>query len=141
LCNLMGLENPLDAPAGSLQERVSAEFSAYLAQLADGPDSPALELVVLSSILLNAHTGGGIYWYAALGLFEAVAGELDIDAEAVVGRGRIERERIAALLKQLLGRDAKELRSAAARAYERGFGEPVPHVVKKASWLNAEWRH
>ncbi|HEY4102605.1 MAG TPA: hypothetical protein VGM44_01900 [Polyangiaceae bacterium] len=140
LCKILGLENPLDAPAGSRQERVSSEFSAYLAQLADAPDSPELELVVLSSILLNANSGG-TYWYAALGLFEAIATELGIDPERVVGRGRLERERIATLVAQLLTRNPSELRTAAMRAYEKAYGEPVPHVVKKKTSQNAEWRH
>jgi hypothetical protein len=141
LCRIIGLENALDAPVGSLQERVSSEFSAYLAQLSDGPDSPVLELVVLSGILLNAHASGGVYWYAALGLFEAVASELGIDAERVVGHGRLERERIAELVRQVLARPADELRKAAARAYQKAYGEPVPHVLKKFARQNPAWRH
>ena len=141
LCRIIGLENALDAPVGSLQERVSSEFSAYLAQLSDGPDSPVLELVVLSGILLNAHAGGGVYWYAALGLFEAVGSELGIDAEGVVGHGRLERERIAELVRQVLARPAEQLRKAAAQAYEKAYGEPVPHVLKKFARQNPAWRH
>jgi hypothetical protein len=141
LCRILGLENPLDAPAGSLQERVSSEFSAYSAQLAEGADSPVLELVVLSSLLLNAHTSGGVYWYAALGLLEAVATELGIDPESVVGHGRLDRERIAALVTQVIMHPAADLRSAAARAYEKAYGEPVPHVVKRSVREHAAWRH
>ncbi len=141
LCHILGLDNPLDAPPGSMQERVSAEFSAYLAELADGPDSPVLELVVLSTLLLNQNLGGGAYWYASLGLFEAIATELGIDPESVVGRGRLERERIAKLVEQLITRDANELRAAGARAYEKSYGEPVPHAVRKQISQNAEWRH
>jgi len=120
---------------------VSAEFSAYLAELVDGPDSPVLELVVLSSILLNQNSGGGAYWYAGLGLFEALATELGIDPESVVGRGRLQRERIAALVKQLITRNGEELRVAGGRAYEKAYGEPVPHAVRRLVQQNAEWRH
>jgi len=141
LCRILGLENPLDAPPGSIQERVSAEFSAYLAELVESPDSPVLELVVLSNILLNQNLGGGVYWYAGLGLFEAIATELGIDPESVVGRGRLQRERIAALVERLITRDGNELRAAGARAYEKAYGEPVPHTVRKLIRENAEWRH
>jgi hypothetical protein len=141
LCRILGLENPLDAPTGSRQERVSAEFSAYLAQLAEGPDSPVLELVVLSSILLNKYAAGDVYWYAALGLFEAVATEVGIAPEQVVGHGRIARERIATLVTQIITRPSNDLRAAAAHAYEHAYGEPVPHVVKKSVRENVSWRH
>jgi hypothetical protein len=141
LCRILGLENPLDAPSGSIQERVSSEFSAYLAQLAEGPDSPVLELVVLSGILLNKYTSGGVYWYAAIGLLEAVAVELGIDPEQVVGHGRLERERIATLVTQVIAHSPTDLRAAASHAYENSYGEPVPHVVKKSVKQNATWRH
>ena len=141
LCTILGLDNPLDAPVGSAQERVSAEFSAYLAQLAEAPDSPVLELIVLSTNLLDGRSGGGVYWYAALGELEAVASELGLDPEQIVGRGRVDRERVATLLTQLIGHDPNALRAAAAHAYEHAFGEPVPHAVKQATRQNAAWRH
>jgi hypothetical protein len=141
LCRILGIENPLNAPSGSIQERVSSEFSAYLAELAEGPDSPVLELVVLSGILLNAHSSGGVYWYAAIGLLEAVATELGIDPEQIVGHGRLERERIAALVTQVIAHSPAELRQAASHAFEKAYGEPVPHVVKKSVHVNAAWRH
>lgn len=140
LCRIMGLENPLDAPVGSMQERVSAEFSAYLAQLADTPDSPVLELIVLSTHLLDAHSGG-VYWYAALGVLEAVASELGLDPDRIVGQGRLDRERIATLLTQMITRTPSELRTAASHAYEKAYGEPVPHATKTATRDNKPWRH
>ena len=141
LCRIMGLADPLDAPIGSLQERVSSEFSAYVAQLVEGPDSPDLELVVLSSILLDAHLSGGVYWYAALGVLEGVATELGIDVEQVVGHGRLERERVATLLTRIISYPAVLLHDAAARAYEKAYGEPVPHVVQRSTQEYAAWRH
>jgi hypothetical protein len=139
LCHLLGLENALDAPAGSLQERVSSEFSAYLAQLVEGPDSPVLELVVLSSILLNQHSSGGVYGYCAWALLQAIGAELGLDVESV--QGRTLRERAANVLLQIIARPATELRAAAAHAYEKAYGEPVPHVVKKSVRENPAWRH
>ncbi len=141
LCRIMGIQDALDAPLGSRQERVSSEFSAYLAQAVEGPDSPDLLFVVLSSVLLNADLADGVYWYAALGLLESVATELGIDAERVVGHGRLERERVATLLTQVIARSPADLRAAAARAYEKAFGEPVPHVVKKSLSEHPAWRH
>ena len=140
VCHLLGIDNPLDAPVGSMQERVNAEFSAYLAQLVEAPDSPVLELIVLSTHLLDARTGGGVYWYAALGVLSAVANELGLNPEQVVGR-RAPRERVATLLTQLIARDPKELRAAAAHAYEHAYGEPVPHALKQVTHENAAWRH
>ncbi len=139
LCHILGIENALDAPAGSLQERVSSEFSAYLAQLAEGPDSPVLELVVLSSILLNQHSAGGVYGYSTLALMRAIAVELGLDPEGI--EGRTLRERTATLLLQMISNPAAELRAAAAHAYEKAYGEPVPHVVKKSVRENVAWRH
>jgi hypothetical protein len=140
LCQILGIEDALDAPPGSMQERVNAEFSAYLAQLVEAPDSPLLELIVLSTHLLDARTGGGVYWYAALGVLEAVASELGIDPDQIVGR-RVEREHIASLLTQLISREPQAIRAAAARAYEHAYGEPVPHAVKQITFENTAWRH
>lgn len=112
-----------------------------MAELSDSPDSPVLKLIVLSGILLNTHSSGGVYWYAAIGLFEAVARELGIDAEQVVGHGRLERERIATLVTQVIARSPDELRMAARGAYEKAYGEPVPHVVQKSVSENPRWRH
>lgn len=140
LCRILGIEDPLDAPIGSVQERVSAEFSAYLAQLVEAPDSPVLELIVLSTHLLDAHSGGGVYWYAALGVLSAVSSELGLQPEQLIGR-RVERERVAELLTRLIAQDPKGLRTAAARAYEQAFGEPVPHAVRRITFENRAWRH
>jgi len=140
VCRMLGLDNPLDAPPGSMQERVGAEFSAYLAQLAEAPDSPMLELIVLSTHLLDARTGGGVYWYAALGVLSAVASELGLDPDSLIGN-RAPRERIATLLTKLTAQDPKALRAAAAHAYEQAFGEPVPHAVKQVTLDNTAWRH
>ena len=141
LCKLLGLENALDAPVGGLQARASEELSAYLAQVAEASDSPVLELVVLSTLLLDQRNAGGAYWYASLALFEAVASELGIDPELVVGHGRLDRERIARLVLQVTAIPPIELKQAGARAYERAFGEPVPHVTRKALYENQAWRH
>lgn len=137
---MLGIEDPLDAPIGSMQERVSSEFSAYLAQLVEAPDSPVLELIVLSTHLLDARSGGGVYWYAALGVLSAVSAELGLQPEQLIGR-RVERERVATLLTQLVAQDPKVIRAAAGRAYQQAFGEPVPHAVKRVTRENAAWRH
>ena len=141
LCRLLGLDNSLDAPLGSMQERVNAEFSAYLAELVEAPDSPLLELIVLSTQLLDARAGGGVYWYTALGVLEAVASESGLDPEQIVGRERASREHIAALLTLLLAPDPQALRAAAAHAYEHAYGEPVPHALKFSTQDNAAWRN
>lgn len=140
LCRMLGVEDPLDAPIGSVQERVGSEFSAYLAQLFEAPDSPVLQLIVLSTHVLDARAGGGVYWYAALGVLSAVSAELGLEPEQLIGR-RVEREKVATLLTQLIARDPKVIRAAAGRAYEQAFGEPVPHAVKQIIRENAAWRH
>jgi hypothetical protein len=140
LCRMLGVEDALDAPIGSVQERVSSEFSAYLAQLVEAPDSPMLELIVLSTHLLDARSGGGVYWYAALAVLSAVSAELGLQPEQLIGR-RVERERVATLLTQLIAQDPKAIRVAARRAYEQAFGEPVPHAVKHIIRENVAWRH
>jgi len=140
LCRMLGVEDPLDAPIGSVQERVSSEFSAYLAQLVEAPDSPVLELIVLSTHLLDARSGGGVYWYAALAVLSAVSAELGLQPEQLIGR-RVEREKVATLLTQLIAQDPKAIRAAAGRAYQQAFAEPVPHALKQVTQENAAWRH
>jgi hypothetical protein len=89
----------------------------------------------------NKYTSGGVYWYAAIGLLEAVAVELGFDPEQVVGHRRLERERIATLVTQVITHSPADLRAAAHHAYEKAYGEPVPHVVKRSVRENATWRH
>ena len=67
---------------------------------------------MLSTHLLDARTGGGVYWYAALGVLSAVASDLGLDPEQDIGQ-RVRREGVAALLTRLMVQDPKALRAYA----------------------------
>lgn len=127
LCRLLGHENPLDAPVGSLPARARDELSAYLAALAEPGDSPLLELLVLSRFFLDAEQGRTPYTYAAVAVYLALARELGTDIDPLLARV-LTRERFARLAIPLWQRTPEEIRKAAARAYAKEFGHELESV-------------
>lgn len=127
LCRLLDHDNPLDAPVGTLPARARDELSAYLAALAEAGDSPLLELLVLSRFVLDAEQGRTPYTYAAVAVYLALARELGIDIEPLLGRA-ITRERFARLALPLWQRTPEEIEKAAARAYATEFGAELESV-------------
>lgn len=141
LCRMLGVDNPLDAPQGGMAARARDELSAYLASIISAEQSPVLELLLLSRHLFDKSALGGAYWYAALAAYRGIAGELDIDPQALLGRGAVSRARAGALVQAVLGKPPEELRQAAARFYEKAYGQRLPPVTLRRATDHRAWRH
>jgi hypothetical protein len=139
LASSVGLENRLDAPEGSLGAGARHELSAYLAELADGPDSPLLALVLMSRIVLNRGTLGGPHSYAVAALLISLAEELGIDVSRL--ERRVEREALGRLMLAIGARPEQEIRRAADRCYAELFGAPLPKGEERQVSEHAKWRH
>ncbi|HVY31403.1 MAG TPA: hypothetical protein VHB79_32845 [Polyangiaceae bacterium] len=127
LCDVLGVENPLDAPYGTLAARARDEAAAYLAEIARPGDSPLLDLVILSHFFLDQQQHGTPYTYAALEVYAAVGKALGIDVDAMLGRS-ISRERFARLAESVWERGPDEVREAAKRGYAADFAGELPEV-------------
>jgi hypothetical protein len=139
LASLLGLENRLDAPEGSLGANARHELSAYLAELADGPDSPLLALVLMSRIVLHRGTLGGGHSYAVAALLLSLAEKLSIDVSRF--ERRLEREALGRLMLEIGERSENEIRRAAELCYADLFGAPVPRGGERRVVEHAKWRH
>lgn len=141
LCEVLGKDDPLDAPEGSLAARSRDEMSAYLASVVTAEHTPLLELLLLSRHLFDRGALGGVYWYAALTAFRSIGRELGVDVESVLGRGPVSRARSAALVRKVLDAPPEELRRAAARVYEKAYSQKVPDVRRLDEKESRAWRH
>lgn len=126
LAKLVGLENPLDAPPGSLAARVRDEHSAFLAQIADAKH-PALEILLVSRYAFDATNWGGAYTYVALAVIDELAKRTGKTTEAkLVGGGSVQRRVVAELFHHLVAQPPDALRKAARDAWEAGHGAKLP---------------
>jgi hypothetical protein len=137
---MLGVENLLDAPEGGLAASVRNEFSSYLAQLAQGSDSPLLDLVLMTRLSLSRITLGTAHSRAAVGCLLAVGRELGIDPEPYFERGMRRRD-ISDLFLAVVSHPPANIRSGAAAAYAKSFGIPLPAVSKRTVHDNETWRH
>jgi hypothetical protein len=141
LCEVLGKDDPLDAPEGSLAARSRDELSAYLASVVTAEHTPLLELLLLSRHLFDRGALGGVYWYAALSAFRAIGRELGVDVEGVLGKGPVSRARSAELVRKVLAAPPEELRRAAASVYEKAYAQKVPDVRRLDEKESRPWRH
>jgi hypothetical protein len=137
---LAGVEDPLDLPEGGFAATLRNEFSAYLAQLGQGSDSPLLDLVLMIRLSLNRGTAGGAHSRAAVAALLSVGGELGLDAEAYLAGGLARRE-IAELLVRVAEKPPAAIREAAVRAYATSFGVPLARVERREVRQATPWRH
>lgn len=140
LARRLGLANRLDAPPHSLAGRARDEMSAFLAAIAQAEPTPLLELTLLARYLFNSADAGTAYFFAALGVFEALASELQLPLPALE-TPVLRRMHLADLVTQVLDATPDELRNAARTAYERQFGMPLlePALVSERNYQR--WRH
>jgi hypothetical protein len=110
-----------------------------LAELADGPDSPLLALVLMSRIVLNRGTLGGPHSYAVTALLISLGEELGIDVSRF--ERRIEREALGRLMLEIGARPEQEIRRASDRCYGKLFGAPLPKGEERRVEEHAKWRH
>jgi hypothetical protein len=137
---IVGADNPLDAPEGGYFASVRNEFSSYLAQLAQGPDSPLLDLVLMTRLSLSRHTVGTAHSHAAVTCLLAVGRELGIAPEPYFERGMRRRD-VADLFLAIVSHPPDRIRSGATAAYEKSFGAPLPSVASRTVHDNTAWRH
>jgi len=97
-------------------ERSIAETSAYLSELARGPEIIKLNLALLSQHVLNSQRWGTTEYFAALVIFEGLAREIGLSVEDPVRRPAT--ERVANTLIMLLALDDAEIARAARRLWE-----------------------
>ena len=141
LARRLGVTNRLDASLDTLPGRSCAELSAYLASIAQARRSPLLDLTLLARFLFNKHSLGGPYAYAALAAFEGLGEELGVDVAWILGDGRVYRPQLAKLFLAVTRHPPGELRAAAARLYQRAYGQALPQVSRKSVRTNPPWRH
>ena len=140
VARMVGVENPLDAPEGGYAASVRNEYSAYLAELGTGPDSPLLDFVLMTRLALSRVTLGTAHARAAVACLLAVGRELGIDPEPYLERGMRRRD-IADFFLALVSHPPERIRSGAVAAYARSFGVPLPAVTSRTVHDNRAWRH
>ena len=137
---MLGIENLLDAPEGGFAASVRNEYSAYLAELGTGPDSPLLDLTLMTRLALNRFSLAGAHARAAVACLLAVGRELGIDPEPYFERGMRRRD-VADLFLALVSHPPDRIRTAAAASYAKSFGIPLPPVTSRAVSDGRTWRH
>ena len=137
---MVGAENPLDAPEGGYKASVRNEFSAYLAQLGTGPDSPLRDLVLMTRLALSRDTLGTAHAHAAVSCLLAIGSELGIAPEPYLERGMRRRD-VADLFLALVSHPPEKIRAGALAAYQKSFGVPLPVVTSRTVRDNVVWRH
>jgi hypothetical protein len=140
VARLLGVESPLDAPEGGLAASVRNEFSAYLAQLGTGPDSPLLDLVLMTRLSLSRITMGSAHSRAVIASLLAVGRELGIAPEPYFERGMRRRD-VADLFLAIASHPPEKIRAGALSAYQKCFGIPLPSVTSRKVNDNTAWRH
>lgn len=140
VARLLGVEDRSDVTEGSAAARTSAELSAYLAELAQGSESPLLDLVLMSRLALNRRTLGTPHAFAALAALLAIARELGLDTDGYLERG-MTRADIADLLLLAGAHDPGPIRDAATKAYATCFGAPLVMTKRLGVREHAHWRH
>ncbi len=140
LCKQLGVDDPLDAPEGTLRARAREELSAYLA-----------------SVIAQALTRQCSSWSSCPGMSSSAAAvptgtppwppsggsraELGLDSDALVGQGVIRPGRFAQLWTAILAKPPDELRGAAQRFYDKAFGTALASVEVVSRTDHREWRH
>jgi hypothetical protein len=115
---------PCDAPLG---QRVLAELSAYVAELARGPGMARTNLALLARYLLDPDLVGVAESYAALVAFTGLARELHVRIpESLLGASGLDRAAAARLYQGMRAAPAPALAAAAARVWARLYGRPLP---------------
>jgi hypothetical protein len=140
VARMIGAENPLDAPEGGYAASVRNEFSAFLAQLGTGPDSPLQDLVLMTRLSLSRDTVGTAHAHAAVSCLLAVGRELGIAPEPYLERGMRRRD-VADLFLALVSHPPANIRDGAGAAYAKSFGVPLPNVTSRTVRDNTAWRH
>lgn len=112
-----------------LAEHALAELSAYLSELARGPEVVQLNLALFAHHLFDRERLGTPECYAALVVFDGLSRSLGLSGEPLV-RGRfVARDQVARVYKKLRATPADELTRAARKLWEELFDRPLPELV------------
>ncbi|MGN6108527.1 MAG: hypothetical protein ACTHU0_25705 [Kofleriaceae bacterium] len=116
--------------SGEFGLRTRLELSAYLSQVAADMWLPQLVLWNLARHAFRPTYSASEEAYAAVAAIEGLARRLAIASPGpVIHDGRIDRDRLAALVGPLAARPTHELRSAAAALWGELFGRRLPRIV------------
>lgn len=119
------------------RERIQAELSAYLAEMARAPELARVTLDLLARFLADPETRGGAESYAALVALEALAKELGVpDASPLLRQGVLDEARFARAERAVTNKAPDALAAAAGRAWAALFGralDPVERVGAPAT--------
>jgi hypothetical protein len=132
LIEFVGMEISEGGVENKFATQTKDELSAYLGELARDEATTRVNLTLLSRFLFNRDLWGGAESYVALVIFQELGGELGLIVPTLLESGGIQREKVSSLYLQLTDKKSQELQAAAARVWERQFGEPLPEM-KRAS--------
>jgi hypothetical protein len=125
------LVGPIEAVRGR-ENRTAAlardELAAYLCELARDTRTTRVNLSLVSRFLFDQQRWGTVECYAAIVMFDGLAGALGLDGPSVLRGGGIDRERAAAIYLAMTERPPAELRRAAAVLWSELFGRPLPAI-------------
>lgn len=108
--------------------RALAELSAYLSEIARGPQLVKTNLALFAGHLFNRRSWGTAESYAALVTFEGLGREVGFERPLRVGR-TIDRAALAELYLALRDVPSARLASLAAELWASLFGRPLPPLV------------
>jgi hypothetical protein len=140
VAHLTGAEDRLAVHENSLAAATRNELSAYLAELGESSDSPLLALVLMSRLALSRVTLATPHALAAVSALIAVGTELGLGSEELLRR-TIRRRDVAELLTKVGAQEPDRIRKAAAAAYAKCFGEPLPQIRRLKVVDHRAWRH
>ncbi|MFO0658741.1 MAG: hypothetical protein U0165_02755 [Polyangiaceae bacterium] len=142
LAELLGIQNPLDAPEGGMGARSRDEMSAHLAELTRDDPDVALDILLLSRFLMDRNQWGTPYHVASLLIFQEMARELSIETGGpLVVRGKLQRERVAKLTLALATAPPGQIANAARATWAKLYGEPLAAVTTAVRVRRPVWRH
>ncbi len=119
-----------EAASSALAQRARHELSAYLSQIASELWIPQLALWNLARHAFRVHERPLAEAVVAVVVIESLARHLGVPvAGRLVIGGRIDRDRLAALIEPLTQLDTVVLRSAAAAVWTELFAAKLPRIV------------
>jgi hypothetical protein len=136
---ILGIPDTLELSPGDDAARVRDELSAELAAIASAGPLGATYLVLATGSLFDRDDWSTPYAYSGAVLLWAVARELGAGDALPYHDGAIDRAAGAALFANVAGHPGPEIAGAAARAYTRVFGAPLPDVTLDPWVVSRPW--
>jgi hypothetical protein len=127
-----GLVPPGQGAAGEkLRDRIRAELSAYVAQIARDDRMPKTTFTLLARFLVDPRMRGTAESYASLVALEELSRELGVSGVIpILERGHLNDARIDLAHRSITAVTADDLRGAARRVWKRLFGAELAPLVR-----------